>query len=64
MRLKKNTRYLLCDVYKIINEFNGNYDNSDFAISQKLQLPKNEVSMILNRYLKAKIEKINEKARV
>jgi len=64
MRKPQKKKYLICNTYKILQCFITTNDNSDFAISQKLDLPKCEVAKVIKRYLEAKIKRINEKARV
>ena len=64
MRINENLRkrYMICDAYKILQCFKTTNDNSDFAISQKLDLPKGQVAKVIKKYLEAKIKRINEKA--
>ena len=62
MRKPQKKKYLVCDTYKILQCFKTTNDNSDFAISQKLDLPKCEVAKVIKRYLEVKRKIVNEKA--
>jgi hypothetical protein len=61
---KRNSKYLLCDIWKIVDCFKNNHDNSDSAIARKLDLPKTQVTVVTNRFVDAKMKNVNEKARV